>query len=118
MLPERLICVMTCYFLPADVVKLHRPSVPARRSSDLSAIATGLPLPFSAPPPPPGPWPLLISSGHGPGGGRSEEHTPELQSRPHLVCRRLLVKKRDHLAGRRDVDAQLLFLLRPEPPLM
>src|SRR5436305_13902117 len=69
MLPERLICVMTCYFLPADVVKLHRPSVPARRSSDLSAIATGLPLPFSAPPPPPGPWPLLISSGHGPGGG-------------------------------------------------
>src|SRR3712207_6894746 len=28
--------------------------------------------------------------GHGP---RSEEHTPELQSRQHLVCRLLLVKK-------------------------
>src|SRR3989442_9079186 len=30
----------------------------------------------------------------GPGrGGRSEEHTSELQSRPHLVCRLLLEKK-------------------------
>src|SRR3989442_4537749 len=26
--------------------------------------------------------------------GRSEEHTSELQSRPHLVCRLLLVKKK------------------------
>src|SRR3989442_4741441 len=28
------------------------------------------------------------------GGERSEEHTSELQSRPHLVCRLLLEKKR------------------------
>src|SRR5690554_6099324 len=28
---------------------------------------------------------------------RSEEHTSELQSRPHLVCRLLLEKRRDHL---------------------
>src|SRR3989442_9024004 len=27
-------------------------------------------------------------------GDRSEEHTSELQSRPHLVCRLLLVKKK------------------------
>src|SRR5690554_7285584 len=27
------------------------------------------------------------------GGSRSEEHTSELQSRPHLVCRLLLEKK-------------------------
>src|SRR5690554_7362397 len=27
---------------------------------------------------------------------RSEEHTSELQSRPHLVCRLLLVKKNKH----------------------
>src|SRR5690554_2687022 len=27
---------------------------------------------------------------------RSEEHTSELQSRPHLVCRLLLEKKNDH----------------------
>src|SRR5215813_6399366 len=29
----------------------------------------------------------------GPFDGRSEEHTSELQSRPHLVCRLLLEKK-------------------------
>src|SRR5205809_7447083 len=29
------------------------------------------------------------------GGGRSEEHTSELQSRLHLVCRLLLEKKND-----------------------
>src|SRR5690554_7487787 len=29
------------------------------------------------------------------GSGRSEEHTSELQSRPHLVCRLLLEKKND-----------------------
>src|SRR5436305_2620936 len=28
-------------------------------------------------------------------GGRSEEHTSELQSRPHLVCRLLLEKKKN-----------------------
>src|SRR5436305_11884917 len=28
--------------------------------------------------------------------GRSEEHTSELQSRPHLVCRLLLEKKNNH----------------------
>src|SRR3989442_3366256 len=28
------------------------------------------------------------------GGRRSEEHTSELQSRPHLVCRLLLEKKK------------------------
>src|SRR3989442_3362031 len=32
---------------------------------------------------------------------RSEEHTSELQSRPHLVCRLLLEKKRNRLTGRR-----------------
>src|SRR5436305_5301604 len=33
--------------------------------------------------------------------GRSEEHTSELQSRPHLVCRLLLEKKKthEHMAG-------------------
>src|SRR5436305_11818796 len=30
----------------------------------------------------------------GSGVGRSEEHTSELQSRPHLVCRLLLEKKK------------------------
>src|SRR3989442_11295124 len=29
--------------------------------------------------------------------GRSEEHTSELQSRPHLVCRLLLEKKKNNI---------------------
>src|SRR2546422_6264864 len=33
-------------------------------------------------------------SGRRGGGGRSEEHTSELQSRLHLVCRLLLEKKK------------------------
>src|SRR2546429_4651397 len=45
-------------------------------------------------------WPLLESlwpaprSGPGPAHYRSEEHTSELQSRLHLVCRLLLEKKK------------------------
>src|SRR2546422_1966688 len=34
---------------------------------------------------------------------RSEEHTSELQSRLHLVCRLLLEKKKKRLASRREV---------------
>src|SRR5687768_17809662 len=37
------------------------------------------------------PWPWLSTLLH---GGRSEEHTSELQSRLHLVCRLLLEKKK------------------------
>src|SRR5687768_18076747 len=35
------------------------------------------------------------TSGDGPGPERSEEHTSELQSRLHLVCRLLLEKKKN-----------------------
>src|SRR3989442_9608360 len=34
--------------------------------------------------------------GADPSARRSEEHTSELQSRPHLVCRLLLEKKKDN----------------------
>src|SRR3989442_3245880 len=37
---------------------------------------------------------LAILSTHPQNAERSEEHTSELQSRPHLVCRLLLEKKR------------------------
>src|SRR3989442_8978448 len=33
-----------------------------------------------------------------PGSSRSEEHTSELQSRPHFVCRLLLEKKKSQFA--------------------
>src|SRR2546429_6178219 len=36
------------------------------------------------------------AEGGQPVGGRSEEHTSELQSRLHLVCRLLLEKKKRH----------------------
>src|SRR2546429_2946264 len=45
--------------------------------------------------------------------GRSEEHTSELQSRLHLVCRLLLEKKRHLRFGVAFVAATLVFVLRP-----
>src|SRR2546422_8616066 len=38
-------------------------------------------------------------------GARSEEHTSELQSRLHLVCRLLLEKKKDKTGVRRLMNA-------------
>src|SRR2546430_12147399 len=38
---------------------------------------------------------LLAAAGRG--GARSEEHTPELQSQPNLVCRLLLEKKKNNI---------------------
>src|SRR5256884_1569073 len=40
-----------------------------------------------------------------PAGSRSEEHTSELQSRLHLVCRLLLEKKKQHTRRVRRSDA-------------
>src|SRR5436305_11280294 len=41
--------------------------------------------------------PSRLRKGSGDHGRRSEEHTSELQSRPHLVCRLLLEKKKNNL---------------------
>src|SRR3989442_6279087 len=38
---------------------------------------------------------------------RSEEHTSELQSRPHLVCR-LLLEKKNHCSVRRSSESATL----------
>src|SRR5690554_7371858 len=38
-----------------------------------------------------------LRPGHPLGARRSEEHTSELQSRPHLVCRLLLEKKKKQI---------------------
>src|SRR3989442_8635066 len=43
----------------------------------------------------------------GPGIVRSEEHTSELQSRPHLVCRLLLEKKKRQLFGSHVAEMSL-----------
>src|SRR5215813_4775093 len=39
-------------------------------------------------------------------GARSEEHTSELQSRPHLVCRLLLEKKKKTKLGQHHYPKQ------------
>src|SRR5690554_7273106 len=52
-----------------------------------------LPNPSSAPWLPFPPFQVCPASGNKTGCIRSEEHTSELQSRPHLVCRLLLEKK-------------------------
>src|SRR3989442_4671639 len=51
----------------------------------------------AAMPPPVAPVPLANSAST---ASRSEEHTSELQSRPHLVCRLLLEKKKNHYSIR------------------
>src|SRR2546429_7058150 len=51
---------------------------------------------------------------------RSEEHTSELQSRLHLVCRLLLEKKKNTTArpsSRMQSPARRILLLRSPPPL-
>src|SRR3989442_7585948 len=40
--------------------------------------------------------------------GRSEEHTSELQSRPHLVCRLLLGKKQNKIVLTRENHIQVV----------
>src|SRR5438045_9788019 len=81
----------------ADHRDLH--SFPTRRSSDLVAAGGGITVPIAI---------YLIVNAGGPGAGgwgaamstdtafdiRSEEHTSELQSLRHLVCRLLLEKKK------------------------
>src|SRR2546429_4430427 len=42
---------------------------------------------------------------------RSEEHTSELQSRLHLVCRLLLEKKKKHKPKQRSVDISITLQL-------
>src|SRR2546422_1416622 len=47
-------------------------------------------------------------------GGRSEEHTSELQSRLHLVCRLLLEKKKNH--GASAISAEVKAPTNDFPP--
>src|SRR3712207_8231187 len=66
----------------------HPPAAPAGVGA--GGLERGVRLPIR----PPGPEVRPDSGGVGRGGGRSEEHTSELQSRQYLVCRLLLEKKK------------------------
>src|SRR5439155_26202993 len=92
---------------PRDYRDLH--PFPTRRSSDLVPPAAAMPLRFCSDEPTPitnvrifgviatpDAAIMLMSDSvvsHSLGSPRSEEHTSELQSRGHLVCRLLLGKK-------------------------
>src|SRR3989442_11598154 len=52
-----------------------------------------------------------------PGTGRSEEHTSELQSRPHLVCRLLLEKKKKRRGLRGHGRAPIMHGMPAAGPL-
>src|SRR3989442_5786400 len=81
--------------------------VPATSGEPLTGILTTVSLPVLAtniavrfllnasPLAPNGGTPVVVSSGLDTHAVRSEEHTSELQSRPHLVCRLLLEKKKE-----------------------
>src|SRR5436305_5147515 len=47
---------------------------------------------------------------------RSEEHTSELQSRPHLVCRLLLEKKKKHICQPTTSSPQRHATVTSAPP--
>src|SRR5207253_9906388 len=88
-----------CYYLecPRHLPALH--SFPTRRSSDLPPAGDV----WGGAPASAGQWTTLARTTGWPAShsnspetctcGRSEEHTSELQSRGHLVCRLLLEKK-------------------------
>src|SRR2546429_287929 len=61
--------------------------------------------------------PSFISVPRFPNAGRSEEHTSELQSRLHLVCRLLLEKKKNITATTFLLYTIVLSLYRDGVPL-
>src|SRR5690625_2666426 len=95
------LCTSNYLFLYLYCFSLDLHSFPTRRSSDLSLKT------LNRGRSPSGPRPLfrvptgshaeavLGTEGRTRGRARSEEHTSELQSRGHLVCRLLLEKKND-----------------------
>src|SRR5205809_4005664 len=85
-LVTNLICVVhifNMFYIYGDHRDLH--SFPTRRSSDLLPRVSALPVM------------ALIRARRGDPEDRSEEHTSELQSRLHLVCRLLLEKKKSKI---------------------
>src|SRR5690625_5603062 len=78
---------------PSAALYSYLQSSPPAPFSPVPAFLRALPVPASCCSPPSG---FFSSAGHFP-DARSEEHTSELQSRGHLVCRLLLEKKTNML---------------------
>src|SRR5438552_10582171 len=94
---------MFYFYLSDDHRHLH--SFPTRRSSDLFLFRTdrepGVPCLRSPQAPLPNPRPRKLRKC---ARRRSEEHTSELQSPDHLVCRLLLEKKKTTTPTSRPAD--------------
>src|SRR5439155_26422755 len=73
-------------------------SFPTRRSSDLALVPLDASPGFDVTIASPGE--MAVAHPVSPASNRSEEHTSELQSRGHLVCRLLLEKKNSDRTGR------------------
>src|SRR3989442_10401247 len=69
-----------------------------------NVTGVGMPGPYSSPGSLRDAEALARNLGGYPGKNRSEEHTSELQSRPHLVCRLLLEKKKKFKSTRVESD--------------
>src|SRR5207253_10075409 len=103
------VCFLYYFFLQCSGPHRHLHSFPTRRSSDLKELrmdvktrktARSLRAKLRSPGRPPvlhhaARWPFWQAIARGLSSEeRSEEHTSELQSRGHLVCRLLLEKKK------------------------
>src|SRR5687768_17900812 len=82
-----------------DALPIFRPAGPSPRP------------PPAAPPPPPPPR-RRPAAGRPAPGPRSEEHTSELQSRLHLVCRLLLEKKKKKTKTQHHKTQSMINLYR------
>src|SRR5436305_2599422 len=82
----------------SDALRLYVPvffyNDPATTDIYTLSLHDALPISFAAPPDRREPPERHRRPGAGQHRTRSEEHTSELQSRPHLVCRLLLEKKK------------------------
>src|SRR5205814_10268450 len=85
-----------CIFSSRGVsIRRFLPSFPTRRSSDLERFLSQLAIVVSL-----GSFPAVFMRSRKTAGKlRSEEHTSELQSLRHLVCRLLLEKKKNTARG-------------------
>src|SRR5207253_10393633 len=81
--------IFSSFFFHCSLPHRHLHSFPTRRSSDLTTLKCSGPGANASDSPAPRPI-------------RLEEHTSELQSRGHLVCRLLLEKKKKKSKDRQD----------------
>src|SRR5207244_9931720 len=84
------ICFFIVWFNPSNAVDhFTTQTVPA-------TVPTVFTDPFNTLGKPTGNWNVHVCKNNTCNGGRSEEHTSELQSPDHLVCRLLLEKKKEY----------------------